>query len=491
MKLQDMKFWFLVGSQYLYGSETLKEINVNSKHIVASLNSMGVLPCEIEYKSIVKTAEEATDLMLEANYTKNCAGIIVFCHTFSPSKMWINALKNLQKPYLHFHTQFNDSIPNEELDMDYMNLHQSAHGDREHSFISVRLGISRKIIVGYWKNNNVQKKISKWMRAAAGALFSRQLKVMRFGDNMREVGVTEGDKVEAQSKFGWQVNTWPVGDLVKYSNLVKDDDISKKIDEYNSKYSIDTENLDSIKYQAKIEIAIKRMLDNNGCKAFTNTFEDLHGMMQLPGLSTQNLMAEGFGYGGEGDWKTAAMTSIMKFMSTGMSGGTSFIEDYTYDMVNELVLGSHMLEVCPSIAATKPIIKVYPLNIGAKKDPARLVFNGKSGNAILVSLIDLGRRFRLIVHDINCIKIKQNFPNLPTARIMWKPKPNFSKGIYSWMLAGGSHHSTLSFDLDVEMIRDWARIMNIEFIHINENTDPDELENNLLHSDLIWNLKNL
>lgn len=476
------EFWFVVGSQFLYGDEMLKQVEHNSVRIVEALNASGNLPYQLIYKDTIKTAEGVTTLIKEANYSDACAGIITFCHTFSPSKMWINGLSLLQKPWCHFHTQFNLEIPDDEIDMNYMNLHQSAHGDREHGFIGTRMRLDRKVIAGYWGNPNVQKRIGKWQKAAVGAAVSKSLKVMRFGDNMREVAVTEGDKVEAQVKFGWQVNTYPVGALVEVMNAVTEAEIDAQIDEYQSKYIIATNDMDTVRYQAREEIAVKKMLDGSECKAFTNTFQDLYGMRQLPGLATQNLMSKGYGYGGEGDWKTAAMTAIIKSMGE----HSAFMEDYTNDLKNGLSLGAHMLEVCPSLAADQPRIEVHPLGIGDREPPARLVFNGRAGKATVSSLIDMGTHFRLIVHDIECVEPTQTMPNLPIARVMWKAEPNLEVGAECWILAGGAHHTVLSYDVDAEILGDWARIMGIEFVHINQNSTPEKLALDLKFSNMVW-----
>ena len=334
MDFKQFKFWFVVGSQFLYGPETLATVEKDSRAIVEGLNASGKLPFEIIYKDTIKTNDGVTKLMKEANFDDSCAGIVTFCHTFSPSKMWINGLDLLQKPWLHFHTQFNETIPNEAIDMDYMNLHQSAHGDREHGFIGARMRLARKVVVGYWKDEEVQEKIGRWMRAAVGVAVSKTMKVMRFGDNMREVAVTEGDKVEIQKKLGWQVNTWPVGTLVEEMNAVSDADVDAQLKEYQANYDFATDDLDTVRYQAREEIAIKKMLDQEGCLAFSNTFQDLYGMDQLPGVASQDLMAKGYGYGGEGDWKVSAMTAIMKAMGEGLGGGSAFMEDYTYDLKN-------------------------------------------------------------------------------------------------------------------------------------------------------------
>ena len=474
------KFWFITGSQVLYGEETLKQVEADSKVIVDGLK----LPFPVEYKITAKTEAEIEKIVKEANYDDECAGIITFCHTFSPSKMWINGLTLLQKPWLHLHTQFNDTIPNDAIDMDYMNLHQSAHGDREHGFIGARLRSARTVVVGYWKDPEVQAQIADWQRAAVGAKFSKSLKIVRFGDNMREVAVTEGDKVEAQIQLGWQVNTWAVGDLVEEMNAVTESEIDALVAEYAKLYTFDEKDMEEIRYQAREEIAMEKILVREGAKAFSNTFQDLHGMRQLPGLATQHLMAKGDGYGGEGDWKTAGMTAILKAMYP--DGATSFMEDYNYDYKHELILGSHMLEVCPSIAADKPRIEVHPLGIGGKEPPARIVFEGKAGKAKVLSLIDIGGRLRLISQDVTAEKPFQNMPNLPVARTMWKPEPSFLDGLKCWILAGGAHHTTISYDISTQTVRDFARIMGIELVVIDKDTTPVSLERDLMLGDVIY-----
>ena len=491
MYMENYEFWFVVGSQFLYGPEVLDIVAERAEEMAQKMNESGLLPCKIVYKVTAKTPEEISDVVKAANYDDKCAGIITWMHTFSPSKMWLNGLKNLQKPYCHFATQYNRDIPNEEIDMDFMNLNQAAHGDREHGFIAARLRVPRKVIMGYWQDENVLCELGKWMRSAVGAAFSKSLKVMRFGDNMRNVAVTEGDKVGVQEKLGWQVNTWPVGTLVEYINAVTDAEVDTIMAEYAEKYDFATDNTDAVRYQAKEEIAMKKMLDEQGCKAFTNTFEDLHGMEQLPGLASQRLMEQGYGYGGEGDWKVSAMTAVLKAMTEGMNGGSAFMEDYTYNLAPgaEYSLGAHMLEVCPTLAADKPRIEVHPLGIGGKGDPARLVFEGKAGNAVVVSLVDMGGRLRMIVQDIECVKPILPMPNLPVARVMWRAMPDLCTGAKCWIIAGGAHHTVLSYDADAEMLRDFARIMDIEFVHINKDTTPEGLENELFLNDLAWKLK--
>ena len=484
------EFWFVVGSQFLYGSDVLITVENRAREMAAELSK--ALPYPLVYKVTAKTNKEIADVVKEANYRDECAGIITWCHTFSPSKMWIDGLRDLQKPWCHFATQYNREIPNEEIDMDFMNLNQAAHGDREHGFIGARLRKPRKVVAGYWKDEKVRRRIGDWMRAAVGAAVSREMKVMRFGDNMREVAVTEGDKVEAQIKLGWQVNTWAVGDLVKEMNAVPETEIDALTAEYEAAYDLATDNIEAVRYQAREEIAIRRMLDREGCRAFANTFQDLYGMEQLPGLAAQHLMALGYGFGAEGDWKVAAMTAILKAMGQGGNGASAFMEDYTYHLVEgrEYSLGAHMLEVCPSVAADRPRIETHPLGIGMnEKDPARLVFEGKAGPALVASLIDMGGRLRLIVQDIQCVKPILPMPNLPVARVMWRAMPDLASGVECWITAGGAHHTVLSYDVSAEMLRDWARMMDIEFVHITKDTTPEKLEEELLVKDLIWKLK--
>ena len=482
-------FWFVVGSQFLYGPEVLDTVAKRAEEMAAKLSE--VLPYPLTYKVTAKTNKEIADVVKEANYDDSCAGIITWCHTFSPSKMWINGFVNLQKPYCHLATQYNKEIPNEEIDMDFMNLNQAAHGDREHGFIGARLRSPRKVVAGYWEDTKVHQRLADWMKAAVGVAVSREMKVMRFGDNMREVAVTEGDKVEVQRKLGWQVNTWAVGDLVKVMNNVTEEEIDALMETYKASYDIATDDIATVRYQAKEEIAMKKMMDAEGCMAFANTFQDLYGMEQLPGLASQHLMALGYGYGGEGDWKVSAMTAIMKAMGENGNGASAFMEDYTYHLVEgqEYSLGAHMLEVCPSVAAGRPRIEVHPLGIGNRKDPARLVFEGKAGSAIVASLIDMGGRLRLIVQDIEAVKPIMDMPNLPVARVMWRAMPDLTTGVECWITAGGAHHTVLSYDVTAEQMHDWARMMDIEFVHITKDTTVEDLEKELFLNDLAWKLK--
>jgi L-arabinose isomerase len=482
------KFWFVVGSQFLYGPEVLETVAKRAAEMAEKMTASGLLPAELMYKATVKTNAEITQVMKEANYDDECLGVVTWCHTFSPSKMWIHGFDLLRKPYCHFATQYNRRIPNEEIDMDFMNLNQAAHGDREHGFIATRMHLPRKVIAGYWQDESVLKELGDWMRAAIGYDFSRKLRIVRFGDNMRDVAVTEGDKVEAQIKLGWQVDYWPVGHLVETMNAVTDEEVEEQYNSYLERYDLDTDNIQSVKYQAREEVAMRKILDREGAKAFINTFQDLYGMEQLPGIASQNMMADGYGYGGEGDWKVSGMTAIMKAMAQGLEGGTVFMEDYTYDLKpgEEVSLGAHMLEVCPSMAANRPKIQVHALGIGDRKDPARLVFEGKAGPGIVVSLIDMGGRMRMIIQDIEVIKPILDMPNLPVARVMWKPAPDLLTGVKCWIHAGGAHHTVLSFDLTVDNLRDFARMTGIEFVLLDENTTPYALEKELMLGDIIW-----
>ena len=485
--MNKKEFWFVVGSQFLYGPEVLDTVARRAEEMAKELSKQ--LPYPLVYKVTAKTNGEILEVMKEANHDDSCLGVVTWCHTFSPSKMWINGLEILQKPYCHLATQYNREIPNEEIDMDFMNLNQAAHGDREHGFIAARMRKPRKVIAGYWKDEAVIKRLSAWMRTANGVAFSRSLRVMRFGDNMREVAVTEGDKVEVQMKLGWQVNTWPVGKLVETMEAVAEKEIDELMDVYRSSYDFATDD-ETVRYQAREEIAIKKMMDAEGCSAFSNTFQDLYGMRQLPGLATQHLMAQGYGYGGEGDWKVSAMQAIMKRMGKDENGASAFMEDYTYNLVPDAKysLGAHMLEVCPSVAAAKPRIEVHPLGIGDREAPARLVFEGKEGDAIVVSLIDMGGRLRLICQDIHCVKPILPMPNLPVARVMWQAMPNLETGLECWITAGGAHHTVLSYDVTAEQMKDWATIMGIEFVHITKDTTVDSLEKELFLNDIAWKL---
>ncbi len=493
MSLKDREFWFVVGSQFLYGPEVLETVAARGAEMAETMSAGGILPCPLVYKATVKTDAEITAIMKEANQDNACAGVVTWCHTFSPSKMWIHGLGLLQKPWCHVATQYNRKIPNEEIDMDFMNLNQSAHGDREHGFIGTRMNLPRKVIAGYWRDAPFQRELGDWMRSAVGCAFSRELRIIRFGDNMRDVAVTEGDKVETQIRLGWQVDYWPVGHLVETMGAVTEGEIDAQMSQYAQRYDMATHDLATVRYQAREEVAMRRILEREGAQAFINNFQDLYGMEQLPGLASQNMMADGIGYGGEGDWKVAGMTAIMKAMAQGLEGGTTFMEDYTYDLEpgREVSLGAHMLEVCPSVAAARPRIEVHPLSIGDRQPPARLVFEGKAGPGIVVSLIDMGGRLRLIIQDIQVIPPILEMPNLPVARVMWKPAPDLLTGVRCWIHAGGAHHTVLSTAVTASMMEDWAEMMQIECVHITKETTVEAFRKELFYNDIAWKLRSL
>lgn len=499
LNLKTFEVWFITGSQHLYGEETLRQVDEHSKIIAeyldnSSQNTAGGVPLKVIFKPVVKSTEEITAICKEANATTNCVGIIAWMHTFSPAKMWISGLNILQLPLLHLHTQFNRDIPYSAIDMDFMNLNQSAHGDREFGHIMSKMRINRKVVVGHWEEEAVLEKINIWSRIAVGKYKMKTMKVARFGDNMRYVAVTDGDKVSAEMKFGFEVNTYPVGDLVQVINQILDAEIQNLIKEYEATYQMMSSLTNggamrsSLVEAARIELGLKAFLEDGGYSAYTNTFEDLHGMRQLPGIGSQRMMAAGYGYGGEGDWKTSAMVHIMKTISSGMKGGTSFMEDYTYHFnpANPMVLGSHMLEICPTIADGIVKCEVHPLGIGGKEDPVRLVFNGIEGPAINVSLVDMGNRFRLIVNEVDAVKVTEEFPKLPTARALWKPQPSMEVGLQSWILAGGAHHTVYSQTLTTEYMEDLADTLNIELVIINKDTTIRGLKNELRYNEVAF-----
>ncbi len=490
INLKELEVWFITGSQHLYGEETLKQVAADSQQIVMALDKVAAIPVHIVFKPVVKTPEEIFSAMQAANVAPACIGVITWCHTFSPSKMWINGLKILHKPILHLHTQFNRDLPWGEIDMDFMNLNQAAHGDREHGFIMTRMNINRKVVVGHWSEDDVQYQIGMWTRAAAAWHDFQTLKVARFGDNMREVAVTEGDKVEAQIRFGLSVNGYGVGDLVKIVNAVSDKDIDNLVKEYLDIFEVAEAGKPggdyhkNVRYQARLEIAMKEFLVAGGFGAFTTTFEDLHGLAQLPGLASQRLMSAGYGFGAEGDWKHSALVRAVKVMGAGLPGGCSFMEDYTYHLNpgGMKVLGAHMLEICPSIGTGKPKLEVHPLGIGGKDDPARLVFNVPEGPAINASLIDMGNRFRIIVNSVDCVKPDAEMPKLPVARALWVPQPDLKTGAAAWILAGGAHHTAFSQAVNAQYLEDFAEMAGVEFLHIGKNTSVSEIK-----KELRWN----
>ena len=488
MAIKDYEFWFIVGTQHLYGEEIFADINAHAKEMCDEWSAK--LPCKVVAKPCVKTSSEILNVIQEANNTTNCAGIITWMHTFSPSKMWIAGLNALNKPYLHVNTQFNRDIPWDSIDMDFMNLNQSAHGDREHGYIHARMRKKVKVIAGYWKDETFQNKMGVWMRAAVGANESRKLRVLRISDNMRNVAVTDGDKIEAQIKLGWQVDHYGVGDIIKYVNAVSEDEIDAQMDEYKKNYDFDTNNIDSIRYQAREEVAIKKFLDENGFGAFHTNFEDLQELRQLPGLAAQDLMRQGYGFGAEGDWKVAAMVRLMKIMTEGKKDakGTSMLEDYTYNFVKgkEGILEAHMLVICPSIADGPISIKCQPLSMGDREDPARLVFTSKEGKGIATSLIDLGNRFRLIINDVDCKKVEKPMPKLPVATNFWTPQPDLYTGAEAWILAGGAHHTAFTYDLTAEQMGDWANAMGIEAVYIDKDTKIRDFKRDLQIGELFY-----
>jgi L-arabinose isomerase len=496
--IKQMEVWFVTGSQHLYGPKTLAQVDVDSSTIVDALNASGKMPVKIVFKPVVKTPDEILDICVQASSDSNCVGLITWMHTFSPSKMWIGGLKALSKPYMHLHTQFNRDLPWSEIDMDYMNLHQSAHGGREYGFINARMRKNRKVVVGHWQDEKVQDQVALWCRTTIGWAESQGLKVARFGDNMREVAVTEGDKVEAQIKFGWQIAAYSVGDLVSGIDKVSDAEVDALYEEYEELYVV-AENCkpggeyhENVREQARYEIAMKRFMVEGGFGAFTTNFENLTGLAQLPGLASQRLMAAGYGFGAEGDWKQAALLRILKVMSTGMEGGNSFMEDYTYhlDPANEAVLGSHMLEICPSIAAKKPRLEVHPLGIGGKDAPARLIFESTTGDAMNVTLIDMGNRFRIIVNTLDVIEPLEAMPKLPVASAFWKTHPNLADGAAAWIYAGGTHHSAFSLALTPEYIETLAEYADVEYVLIGKDTKVPEFKKELKWNEVYYMLAN-
>ena len=468
----------------------------HSREIAAYLDSAAAIPPEIVYKPVLTTAEEIYSICSEANTNAQCLGVIAWMHTFSPAKNWIAGLTALQKPLLHLHTQYNRDIPWSEIDMDFMNLNQAAHGDREFGFMMSRLRLRRKVVVGHWRDETVQGQVGVWARAAAAWAETQNLKVARFGDNMRAVAVTEGDKVAAQVQFGYQVNGYGVGDLAAVVDQVNDAEIDALTAEYEASYKMSADlrtggaRHDSIREAARIEIGLTQFLQDGGFGAFTTTFEDLHGLAQLPGLSVQRLMAAGYGFGAEGDWKTAALLRSLKVMAEGLEGGTSFMEDYTYHFHpdNMAVLGAHMLEVCPSIAVGQQSLEVHPLGIGGKADPARLVFNTPAGAALNASLVDMGDRFRMIVNTVDVIEPEAPLPKLPVARALWRPQPNLQVGAAAWIYAGGAHHTVFSQALNAEHIYDFSEMAGVEYVQIDESTELRQFKNELRWNDVAYKL---
>lgn len=492
----DKSVWFVPGSQHLYGPKVLEQVRDNSRAIAAGLTASEHISAEIVPRDVVKSPGEILDVCRQANSDPNCVGLILWMHTFSPAKMWIAGLQSLDKPWMHLHTQFGVELPWSDIDMAYMNLNQSAHGDREFGYIGTRLGIDRKVVVGHWKSAKVQRSIDDWIRAAIGRFEARQLSVARFGDNMRQVAVTEGDKVSAQIQFGYQVHAYALGDLVAVCDEVSARDIDEQLDLYREEYEVnpdlfdDDGSLDVLKNEARLELGMERFMDDKGCKAFTNCFENLTGLTGLPGVATQRLMSRGFGYGAEGDWKTAAMVRIAKVMSQGRPGGSSFIEDYTYHFAEtDQVLGAHMLEVCPSIAADKPRLEVHRHTIGIKKDIARLIFSGKPGPAINISTIDLGTRFRIIANELDTVSAPQEMPKLPVAKVLWEPRPDLEIAGAAWIHAGGAHHSVYTQGVTLDQLADYAEICGVELVIIGADTDVRSFKQELRQNAAYYHMR--
>jgi L-arabinose isomerase len=495
--LKSFEIWFITGSQHLYGGETLKKVAEHSNEIALGLAKAEEIPVTIVFKGVLTSAEAIAELCLEANSAKNCIGLIAWMHTFSPARMWVTGLNVLRKPLAHLHTQHNRNLPWSTIDMDFMNLNQSAHGDREFGFIGTRMQLSRKIIVGFWQDDDVISEIGAWTRTAAAWHDAHGLKIARFGDNMRDVAVTEGDKVEAQIRLGYTVNGYGIGDLAESAHDITDGEIDALTNEYEQSYTlapllrVGGGKRQSLREAAKIELSLRAFLENGGFKAFTDTFEDLHGLSQLPGIAVQRLMADGYGFGAEGDWKTAALVRAMKVMAAGLPGGTSFMEHYTYDLTQpHKTLGAHMLEVCPSIADGKPSLEVHPLSIGGKADPVRAVFTARSGPAVNVSLVDVGNRFRMVLNEIDVIPPDHPLPKLPVARAVWIPRPNLKVAASAWMYAGGAHHTCFSQALTAEHLRDFAEIAGIEFLRIGQDTRLNEFKNELRWNQVYYLLRN-
>jgi L-arabinose isomerase len=485
--LGEYELWFVAGSHTLYGDAALAVVDADAREIAGALDEAAALPVRVVHKSVGISPEAIRRVCIEANDAEKCVGLVAWMHTFSPAKMWIGGLTALQKPLLHLHTQFNAALPWSEIDMDYMNLHQSAHGDREFGFIQTRMGVARKTVVGHWRDRVTLERIGAWSRAACGWREAQHLNVARFGDNMREVAVTEGDKVEAQIRLGVAVNGYGVGDLVDAISGVSSEAVDSLIADYEDRYDLAAElqrdggRRSSLLDAARIEAGLREFLTRGNFGAFTDTFQDLHGLAQLPGIAVQRLMADGYGFAAEGDWKTAALVRILKVMATGLPGGTSFMEDYTYDLTGDaqLVLGSHMLEICPSIAAGRPTVEIHPLSIGDREDPVRLVFTAGAGPAIVIAMLDLGDRFRLLVNEIDVSAPPQPLPKLPVARALWTPKPDFATAAEAWLIAGGPHHTVFTEALDAEIISDFAEIAGIELLAIDEHTRMRDFRNEL------------
>lgn len=494
--LKQYYIWFATGSQHLYGPQTLAEVAAHSCEIASYLDQSALIPVRVLFKPVLTTPEAIRQLCQKANSDQTCIGLVLWMHTFSPAKMWIAGLGELRKPFLHLHTQFNREIPWSEIDMDFMNLNQSAHGDREFGFICSRMGLERKVVVGHWQDESVTEDIACWSRAAAAWADARVGKVARFGDNMREVAVTEGDKVGAQMQLGYGVYGYGMGDLVRSVEQVAETEIDPLIAEYQDLYEVAPSLAPagrrhaSLRQEARIELGMRHFLADGGFTAFTTTFEDLHGLPQLPGLAVQRLMADGYGFGAEGDWKTSALVRAMKVMASGLAGGVSFMEDYTYHFgpQGDMVLGAHMLEICPSIAASQPRLDILPLSIGGKDDPLRLIFDSITGPAVCASLMEMGGRYRLLANQVEVLPSTHPLPKLPVARALWIPRPNLKTAAAAWIHAGGAHHTGFSYSVTPDHLRDFAEMAGIEFLLINENTRLEEFKQELRWNDLYYRM---
>ena len=492
---ENFEVWFVTGAQLLYGGDAVIAVDAHSNEMVKGLNNSGNLPVKVVYKGTVNSAREVTETLKAANNDPHCIGVITWMHTFSPAKMWIHGLQELRKPLLHFHTQFNKEIPWETMDMDFMNLNQSAHGDREFGHIVTRMRKNRKVVVGHWQDPAAQAKIAVWMRVAAAWADAQDMRIIRFGDQMNNVAVTDGDKVEAEMRLGYHVDYYPIADLVAVQDQVTEAEVDALVAEYEKEYDLAPncqaggKDRQQVRNAAREEIALRRFLQEKGAKAFTTNFDDLAGVDQLPGLACQRLMAEGYGFGAEGDWKTAALYRTMWFMGQGLPRGCSFLEDYTlnFDGEKSAILQAHMLEVCPLIAEHKPKLEVHPLGIGGKNDPARLVFTSKQGAGVAATIVDMGNRFRLIVNEVDCIKSKE-LPKLPVASALWIPRPSFEVGAAAWILAGGTHHTSFSYDLTTEYLEDYADMAGIELVVIDANTTIPQFKKELRLNEIYYML---
>ena len=492
--LKQYEVWFVTGSQSMYGPKTLAKVAEHSREIATALGASAHIPVNVLFKPVLTTPEAIRELCLEANSTGSCIGLITWMHTFSPAKMWIAGLSLLKKPFAHLHTQYNREIPWAEIDMDFMNLNQAAHGDREFGFIGSRLRLERKVVVGHWQDQDVQASLGVWARSAAAWADWQGAKVARFGDNMREVAVTEGDKVEAQIRFGYSVHGYGVGDLVKVVNEATDSEINHMMQAYLDEYDVipalrpGGERNSSLREGARIEVGMRNFLQAGNFKAFTTSFEDLHGLAQLPGLAVQRLMRDGYGFGAEGDWKTAALVRLMKVMSSGLKGGASFMEDYTYHFSpsGDKVLGAHMLEICESIASSKPKLEILPLSIGGKADPLRLIFDAHTGPAICASIMDMGQRFRLLANTVEVVPAEAPLPKLPVAHALWLPRPDLKNAAAAWIYAGGAHHTGFSYAVTAEHLRDFAEMAGVEFLLIDESTRLEEFKDKLRWNELYY-----